>query len=237
MGNLDLHRRIIEGIRARCDAIVYSSTAMRLLGQPSLGAERFSVDEALVKEGLLEWLVLDPGSMVMAHESDLASGYVYLNEVGEIIKGYRLAKDHGLSLAVAIYEFGFARLARRMASSVVKDRDPAIYRLMYSQGFSYGLPPSAASLRLTHEALGLLGINRWMLAGLDFDVFALARDALELGCDLRTGLEDAPRGCGRTNLELVKQAVAACRAAGCDLATPADIRAATINPLPVHGRS
>jgi 3-keto-5-aminohexanoate cleavage enzyme len=229
--NLDLHRRIIEGIRSRCDAIVYPTTAMRILGQPAMGSDRFSVEEILIREGLLEWFVLDPGSMVMAHRSDLSGGYVYLNEIGEIIAGYEFAKQHGLSLALAIYEFGFARLARRVASRV-GDRDPGVYRLMFSDGFSYGLPPSAASLRITHEALGLFGIERWMLAGLDFDVFALTRDALELGADLRVGLEDAPRGCGQTNLELVKRAVKYSRDAGRDLASPKDIRAAVPNPLP-----
>jgi uncharacterized protein (DUF849 family) len=185
--DLDFHRRVLEGIRSRCDAIVYPTTTMRRLGQPSLAGERFSVEQALAREGLLEWFVLDPGSTNMVHASRLAGGFVYVNEVEELVQGYALAREEGLSPVVAVFELGFARLGRTIAAEVAGGPDPAVYRVMFSDGFSFGLPPSS-------------------------------------GADLRVGLEDAPRGSDRSNVELVREAASRLTSAGVDLAAPDDVR-------------
>lgn len=224
--DLDAHRRIMEGIRSRCDAIVYPTTAMRVLGRPQLAAaDRFSVEAALLEEGLLEAFVLDPGSMNMSHAAARAASYVYVNEVQEVERGLVFAARHRMVPMLAIYEMGFARLASALARAACSGCDPCVYRIMFSDGFSYGLPPSAAAIRVIDEAVRLLGPSRWMLAGLDFDQEPWTELALTLGADLRVGLEDAPRASRALNAELVTTAVQHIHRAGRSLSSPADIRA------------
>src|SRR5207244_7473090 len=56
----DIYARIIEGIRASVDCIVYPT----IPGEGSMPAsERFAAIEELGRRGLLEWAVVDPGSV------------------------------------------------------------------------------------------------------------------------------------------------------------------------------
>src|SRR5213083_531485 len=57
----DLYARIIEGIRARADCIVYPTIPF---AHESISAQaRFAAIETLAQRGLLEWAVIDPGSV------------------------------------------------------------------------------------------------------------------------------------------------------------------------------
>jgi uncharacterized protein (DUF849 family) len=207
--DLDFHRRVVEGIRSRCNAVVYPTTTMRRCGEAAPGVEeRFAVERALADEGLLEWFVLDPGSTNIAHVANLSRGFVYVNDVDELVAGYELAKEHGLVPVVAVFELGFARLGKALAAEVVGATDPGVYRAMFSDGFAFGLPPGPEALHLVDRALRLLGVERWMVAGVDFDVLASLDEAVTLGADVRVGLEDAPRGCEHSNVELVREVVA-----------------------------
>jgi uncharacterized protein (DUF849 family) len=64
-----------------------------------------------------------------------------------------------------------------------------------------------------------------MVAGLGVDVRALFAPAVARGGHVRVGLEDAPFGCGRSNGDLVEEAVRLVAAAGGEPATAADVRA------------
>jgi len=66
----------------------------------------------------------------------------------------------------------------------------------------------------------------WMVAGLAVDVLAMIPRAVAEGGHVRVGLEDAPLGSERTNLEWVEQAVARIGNAGGELARAEEIRAA-----------
>ena len=66
----------------------------------------------------------------------------------------------------------------------------------------------------------------WMIAGLDVDIAPLMAYAIERGGHLRVGLEDAPFGATKTNLQLVEEAVRVIRAAGKEPATIQEIRQA-----------
>jgi uncharacterized protein (DUF849 family) len=98
---------------------------------------------------------------------------------------------------------------------------------MFSTGFTFGFPPEPfgldAHLRLLErEAPGA----PWMIAGLAVDVLPLVPEAVRRGGHVRVGLEDAPFGSQRSNVEWVEAAVAAIRAAGGEPATVAEVRAA-----------
>jgi uncharacterized protein (DUF849 family) len=102
-----------------------------------------------------------------------------------------------------------------------------IYRLMLSDGFTFGFPPRDWALeayaRLRDE---IAPGTPWMIAGLAVDVMPVAASAIERGYHLRVGLEDAPLGTDRSNPELVAAAARLIREAGCEPATAAEVRAA-----------
>ena len=81
----ETYRRIIEGIREQEDVIVYPT--LPVMGGPDApramtAPERFKAVEQLAMQGLLEWTVVDPGSVNFAHYDRLVAiqeGFVYLN--------------------------------------------------------------------------------------------------------------------------------------------------------------
>ena len=61
-----IYARIIEGIRARCDAIVYPTIPLAgsgFAGDAMSPAQRYAHIGALAERGLVEWAVVDPGSV------------------------------------------------------------------------------------------------------------------------------------------------------------------------------
>lgn len=65
-----------------------------------------------------------------------------------------------------------------------------------------------------------------MIAGLDVDIAPLITHAVERGGHVRVGLEDAPFGARKTNVQLVEDAVRLIRSAGKEPATTNEIRRA-----------
>jgi uncharacterized protein (DUF849 family) len=63
-----------------------------------------------------------------------------------------------------------------------------------------------------------------MVAGLAVDILPLAGRAAERGGHVRVGLEDAPLGSARSNLEWVREARRAIEGAGGSLASAAEVR-------------
>jgi uncharacterized protein (DUF849 family) len=213
----ELYARIIEGIRAAVDCIVYPT--IPFAKHESTAAERFAAIEALGRRGLLEWAVVDPGSVNL-------DDMVYLNPNAHVRHGLALASRFGFHPGYAIYEPGFLRLGAALARSIAGVPTP-VYRFMFSQGFRFGFPPAQYALDaylrlLADEAPGA----PWMAAGLAVDIIGLAATAVERGGHLRVGLEDAPFGSERSNLEWVQAGRQAIEQAGGELASAADVRAA-----------
>jgi 3-keto-5-aminohexanoate cleavage enzyme len=222
----DIYEPILRGIRAQTGAIVYPTLPAEGPDGPMTGEQRFAAVAELCRRGLLEWSVVDPGSVNVNHPAAPTADFVYLNRDSHIRYGLGLCAANGVRPAYACYEPGFTRIGAALAAEVY-DLPAPIYRFMFSDGFRFGFPPERYALEAHRRLLEDVAPGApWMVAGLDVDIRPLIPDAVELGGHVRVGLEDAPFGCTETNAELVRDAVARIEKAGARIATPAEVRAA-----------
>jgi 3-keto-5-aminohexanoate cleavage enzyme len=226
----EVYRRIIEGIREKEDVIVYPT--LPIAGSPDapepLSAEqRFAAVETLARQGLVEWSVVDPGSVHIAHQEHLAAGqpgFLYLNPESHIRHGLALAAKHRFHPSYACYEAGFVRLGAALHRRVPSAPTP-IYRLMFSDGFTFGFPPQDYALGayrtlLMQEAPAA----PWMVAGLAVDIRPLIPAAITLGGHVRVGLEDAPFDSVSRNQDWVRVAATGIENSGGRVATAVQVR-------------
>lgn len=223
-----LYARIIEGIRAQADVIVYPTIPLAGSGYAAGTGRRFGHIAELAARGLLEWAVVDPGSVAFVRFDELAGtapGFIYQNPLADIRDGLHVAKEHGLHASFAIYEPGFTRLGAALAARI--GAPAPVYRFMFSDEFAWGFPPRSdhldAHLRLLD---GAAPGSAWMVAGLGVDIRPLVAAAVGRGGHVRVGLEDAPWGSERGNRDWVEDAVRLVRAAGGEPATAAEVRRA-----------
>jgi uncharacterized protein (DUF849 family) len=228
----DIYAPIIEGIRAKVDAIVYPTlpiTGSGYAGELRSAQERYAHLERLAKNGLAEWGVIDPGSAVFTRFDQIArgeAGYTYFNPDEHFREGMRIAADYGVRPSYAIYEAGCTRLGAATAASMPKVPTP-VYRFMFAEEFCFGFPPREHYLD-THLALldEVAPGAPWMVAGLGVDIRPLIAPAVAHSGHIRVGLEDRPWSVAETNRGLVEEAVRLVRAAGGEPATAAEVRAA-----------
>lgn len=227
----EIYARIIEGIREAVDAIVYPT--IPLAGAPEqpamTGDERFAHQDELGRRGLLEWAVVDPGSTNFSKYDEIARdepGFIYTNPAEHIRTGLEIAADYDASPSYAIYEPGFVRLGAALSERFQAIRPP-IYRFMFSEDYTFGYPPEPYAL---DSYLTLLDAEApdavWMAAGLGVDITPLIPEIVARGGHVRVGVEDAPFGSDRNNVEWTEHARREIENAGGTLATPAAVRAA-----------
>jgi len=216
-----VYARIIEGIRSQVDAPVYPSIPM---GGGLTPQARFAHIEALAERGLLEFAVVDPGSVNFTElKPTPAPAPTYLNSEADIRHGLALALRYGFHPAYAIYEPGFTRAGAALAREI--GAQSPIYRFMFSQTFAFGFPPEPFGLDAHIELLNREAPGApFMIAGLGVDVTGLIAPAVARGGHVRVGLEDAPFGSEGGNVALVEDAVARVRAAGAEPASVAEMR-------------
>ena len=239
----DIYAPIIDGIRAKVDAIVYPTlpiTGSGYAGELRSAQERYAHLERLAKNGLAEWGVIDPGSAVFTRFDQIArgeAGYTYFNPDEHFREGMRIAADYGVRPSYAIYEAGCTRLGAATAASMPKVPTP-VYRFMFAEEFCFGFPPREHYLD-THLALldEVAPGAPWMVAGLGVDIRPLIAPAVAHSGHIRVGLEDRPWGVAETNRGLVEEAVRLVRAAGGEPATAAEVRAACAAIDVAGGRS
>lgn len=221
-----VYARIIESIRAAIDVPVYPSYPAT---EPGMTAEqRFAHVEKLVERGLLEFAVVDPGSVnftTAITTAEAKPAFTYLNPEAHVRHALAFAARHGLPPAFAIYEPGFTRAGAALARAM-GGKTP-MYRFMFSQSFAFGFPPKAYALA-AHVALlqELDATAPWMIAGLSVDVRPLIAETVVRGGHVRVGLEDAPLGTQTGNVAWVEEAVRLVRENGGEPATATDVRAA-----------
>jgi len=219
-----LYARIIGGIRSRVDAIVYPAAA----AAGSLARERFALVETLAREGLIEWAAVDPGSVNFSLYDDLLQdqpGCVHVNREEDVRHALGLAMRYRLHPSYAIYEPGFVRLG---ATLRWRESCPApVYRFMFSSGYTFSFPPEDYALTAYLKLLDQVAPGaHWMIAGLQVDVSPMIARAVAEGGHVRVGLQDAPWGTDKTNLQWVREAVARIENAGGTLARAQAVRAA-----------
>ncbi len=206
----ETYAHLIEEIRSEVDAPVYPT--IPLAGSGFAGAtmsakERYAHLEELAKRGLVEWAVVDPGSVnFLRVDEEKDDGFVYLNPNDHIREGLRICGTFGVRPSYAIYEPGFTRIGARLASEQ-PDLWAPVYRFMFSDQFAWGFPPWEEFLD-THIALldACAPGAEWMIAGLGVDIRPLIPAAVARGGMVRVGLEDAPLGTDMSNVEWVRAA-------------------------------
>ena len=218
-----IYARLIEGIRARVDAIVYPTIPLAGSGlSEGEQGSRFAHLEELGRRGLLDWAVVDPGSVNFLDADGGGTPFLYRNTTEEVRAALAIAARHGLRPSYAIYEPGFARAGAVLAREAGV-RTP-LYRLMFSERFAWGFPPRAWALDAYRALLAEVAPGAaWMIAGLGVDISALIPAAVAAGGHVRVGIEDAPWESTRTNIDWVRLAVRAVEAAGGAPATAAQL--------------
>lgn len=226
----EIYAPIIERIRAQADVICYGT--LPFAGSidapnPLTPAQRYAAVDQLVRAGLIEWSVVDPGSTNISHYADIPTGkegFVYANPESHVRHGLGLAQQHRITPSYAIYEPGFMRLGAALHREYPGAPIP-IYRLMFSQHIAFGFPPADWAL---DAYLRLLAQEQpqapWMVAGLGVELGDLMSLAVRRGGHVRVGLEDAPMGCPHDNLTLVRQARQRIESAGGTLANATQVR-------------
>src|SRR5262245_12332790 len=233
-----VYAQIIEGIRTKVDVPVYPSIPSAGIGVGSLPEDattRFAHLEALAERGLLEFAVVDPGSVNFTELSagpDSVPARTYLNPESHVRHGLAFAARFGFHPAYAIYEPGFTRAGAALARAM--GAKTPIYRFMFSDTFAYGFPPKPYALA-AHQALlqDEAPAAPWMIAGLGVDLGPLISETVRRGGHTRVGLEDAPFGTPKSNRALVEEAVTLIRALGSEPASAAEMRALLAVPARV----
>lgn len=228
-----VYARVIEGIRAKVDAIVYPTIPIAgsgYAGPVTSRSGRYAHLDELGKRGLVEWGVLDPGSVNWSAYDDIPGkkvGFIYLNPEEHIREGMEVAARHRLRPSYAIYEPGFTRLGAALAAAYPGLPTP-VYRLMFSEAFAWGFPPTLYGLEAHLALLADCAPHApAMVAGLGVDIRPLIAPAVARGVHVRVGLEDAPFGDARTNAAWVEEAVRLVRAAGGEPASVEEVRRAS----------
>ncbi len=222
----DIYAAIMNGIRAKTDAIVYPTMPIQLY--PGW-TDRYQSADELGRRGLLEWAVVDPGSLNLnAYDFKTKQlqgrGVVYANTDAEIRRGMQLAAQYRFHAEYACFEPGFVRLGAAMHRAYAQAPQP-IYSFRFAENMTMGLPPTEWALDTYLRLLEMEAPGApWMAASMGGDITPLIPAIVARGGGVRTGLEDAPMGTRKTNVDLVKECVRAIRAAGGEPATGNDVR-------------
>ena len=98
----------------------------------------------------------------------------------------------------------------------------------FIMGVLGGIAPTKEALAFQAGQARQFGANTWEVIGISLEQWPMVRAALELGGNVRVGLEDnfylEPNVMARSNAELVEKAVKMTRTAGREVATPAEAR-------------
>jgi len=228
----EIYAPIIDRIRTKTDLICYGTLPFAGSADapaPMTAAQRYAAVDRLVRAGLVEWSVVDPGSTNITPYADIAGGkegFVYANPESHVRYGLAMAQKYRITPSYAIYEPGFIRLGAALHRAYPGAPVP-IFRLMFSQQFAFGFPPAEWALEAYRRLLALEAPHApWMVAGLGVEIEALIETTVAQGGHVRVGLEDAPHGCELDNRALVERAQRRIASAGAKLATSAEVRAA-----------
>ncbi len=229
-GDVDNCAAFIDGIRSQVDAIVYPT----IVGKPDPAdpAWLWRPTVELARRGILEWGVLDPGSVNFCRIDAGPSGLggmggsgLYANPNNSLEMAAGLAAEYKFHPAYACYEPGFVRQGALLHRHHPTMPVP-IYRIMFSTGMTFSFPPEPWAVEAYAKLLDRCAPGSpWMVAGLAVDVLPLIPVVVALGGGVRVGLEDALFDTPMSNVQMVEAAVKAIQKAGSEPATTAEVRA------------
>ena len=185
-------------------------------------SQRFAHVEALAERGLLEFAVIDPGSVNFTTDDDARPSASPPSPISipKRMCATRSTSRRGTAFqpAFAIYEPGFTRAGAALARATgVKT---PIYRFMFSETFAFGFPPQALCARRASGAAARRKPPRAVDdRGPRGRCAPLIAETVARGGHVRVGLEDAPLGTSMSNLAWVEDAVRLVREAGGEPAT------------------
>ncbi|MBV1876997.1 MAG: 3-keto-5-aminohexanoate cleavage protein [Pseudomonadales bacterium] len=226
--NPDVYQTILEGIRAETDAVVYPTMPVHLYAG---WTDRYQSAAELGRRGLLEWAVVDPGSLNLnGYDFNTkklrGKGILYTNTDAEIRRGMMLSEQYQFHAEYACFEPGFIRLGAAMHKAYPAAPMP-IYSFRFAQDLTFGLPPEEWALDAMLKLLALEAPGApWMAACMGGNMTKLVKAAVARGGHVRTGLEDAPVHSKATNVSLVQACVDTIQGVGAEPATGTDVRAA-----------
>src|SRR5689334_12644504 len=146
-----VYARIIEGIRNEIDVPVYPSYLPLMSTEPDADiadpSVRFAHVEKLFARGLIEFAIVDPGSVNFTQtrtKSGAQPAGTYLNPESHVRYALDFAARHGLTPDFAVYEPGFARAGASLARAA--GTKTPIYRLMFCEGIAVGFGPKSYAL-------------------------------------------------------------------------------------------
>ncbi|WP_191058204.1 BKACE family enzyme [Geminicoccus harenae] len=208
----DRFARVREGVRRHCPGmIVQFSTG----GRGRAPAERASP------------LPLRPDMASLSTGSVNFPSIVYENQPPLVTELAGTMQRYGVKPEIEIFDLSHLHGARRLADAGLMDERA---HLQFVLGIQNALPAERHLLEiLVTEGLRLFPQASWGAAGIGRHQQPVSAWAIELGGHVRTGLEDNIRISGErlaaSNAELVEIAAGQIRAAGHEVATPAEARA------------
>jgi uncharacterized protein (DUF849 family) len=220
----------------RPDAILYPTMAS---GGPHVTIEKRNAhQEALAEAGLLDMMLVDPGStnIGLADREGLPPpvDLVYQNTYRDARYLFAACERLDVGASISIFEPGFLRvvLAYHAAGRLPRG---ALVKFYFGahQPLSFGLPPTPAGLEAYLAMLEGTGLP-WLVSAYGGDVVGcgLARLALERGGHLQVGLEPYAGAHAPTNADLVLEAADLAARLGRPVATPAQARELLALPPP-----
>ena len=229
--SVEVNTYIIESIKSKVDLIVYPAISPISAAQAAsmeAGELRYATSKILAQRGLMEWMVVDPGSVNMYSNLDSngasgPQGYVYINTEATLNVAMDLSKNYGIRPSYAIYEPGFIRWGALLAKRYLVKQP--VYRFMFSDQFTFGAPVQDFSLEAYVRMLQIeVQDAEWMVSGLGVNIYPLIEAAVKLGGHVRVGLEDSHLGSTEPSWKSVERAVIAVGRAGGDIAVANDVR-------------
>ncbi|HET9770345.1 MAG TPA: 3-keto-5-aminohexanoate cleavage protein [Acidimicrobiia bacterium] len=214
------------------DVMLYPT--MRGWGPDTTIEQRYSHVVALAEAGVLGTTIVDLGPINVApvDSNGLPDpvDVMYLCTFGDIDYEFRVARDIGLPISLAVFEPGHLRAGLAYVKNGFAPPGSMIKFFFESAPVGVaarGLPPTRAALGAYLDMLEGFDLP-WMAAvtgaaSLD-PVFT--RLVLEAGGHLSVGIERTGRGGTPRNVELVEQAVELCRSCGRLPLSPAETRSA-----------
>jgi 3-keto-5-aminohexanoate cleavage enzyme len=203
-----IFRKVVAGIRARCDVITQVSTG---------GAVWMSADERLQSiECRPDMATLTTGTVNFGDS-------VFVNNRGLVETFARRLRDYGIVPEIEIFDAGMIEEAMRL-------RNMGLISEPLQFDFVMGVPGGigAEPAHLVHLVRSLPPCSTWSVAGIGRHQLTLGTIALAMGGNVRVGFEDniyyRKGQLAKTNAELVSRIVRIARELDRPVATPSQAR-------------